>query len=380
MAATHKRPKRGQPTRFILGNKCLVVLGFGRPLGAIRRCPFGEREKNIETMIKEFHLFAGIGGGIYGGKMLGHQCVAGVEIDEYCKKVLLQRQQDGWMDHFDVYGDLTQLHGDKFRGTFDVLCGGFPCQAFSYAAHGNNLEEKNLWPEMKRFVIESNAPIVFGENVTIEAIEIAANELQELGYKVERCRLACMDLHADHKRPRFWLLAIKDEECFNKVAQHIISLPKFTAEFWKTNPHEITYPAPVPILAPQKRGVGNAQAPIAAAIAFRVLVNRHLHHTTKNVSPSEDEIKNVFESCTTWIQSQNPGDPIYIHTPTTMGNYHYKSMMKHPSCAKYVRVFGKPTALHAEYLMGFPIGASSPYALSIDNFNIWKTQYLHSNK
>ena len=29
-------------------------------------------------MIKEFHLFAGIGGGIYGGKLLGHQCIASV--------------------------------------------------------------------------------------------------------------------------------------------------------------------------------------------------------------------------------------------------------------------------------------------------------------
>ena len=45
--------------------------------------------------IKEFHLFAGIGGGIYGGELLGHECCGGVEIDDYCKKILLQRQQDG---------------------------------------------------------------------------------------------------------------------------------------------------------------------------------------------------------------------------------------------------------------------------------------------
>ena len=44
--------------------------------------------------IKEFHLFAGIGGGIYGGELLGHKCCAGVEIDEFCKKILLQRQAD----------------------------------------------------------------------------------------------------------------------------------------------------------------------------------------------------------------------------------------------------------------------------------------------
>lgn len=326
--------------------------------------------------ISEFHLFAGIGGGIYGGELLGHRCCAGVEIDEFCKKILRQRQQDGWMPDFPIYDDVTKINGSDFVGKFDVLCGGFPCQAFSYAAHGNNIEAKNLWPYMFDFVKESNAPIVFAENVTVIAIDGAKRDLESIGYKVASCRLACMDLHADHKRPRFWLLAVKNNATFEKVAKHIESLPKFQAGFWLDNPHEIVYPAPVPVLAPQKRGVGNAQAPIAAAIAFRVLVNRLRKEGKYTVNPSAKEIDAVFIRKTTWIQSQNPGDPIYIHTPTTMGNYHYKSMMKHPSCAKYVRIFGKPTALHAEYLMGFPIGASSPFPMNIENFSKWKEKTL----
>jgi site-specific DNA-cytosine methylase len=325
-------------------------------------------------MIKEFHLFAGIGGGIYGGEILGHHCCAGVEIDKYCQEVLKQRQADGWMEQFPIYGDIKALNGKDFEGTFDVLCGGFPCQAFSYAAHGNNIEEKNLWPNMYEFVQASNAPVVFGENVTIEAIEGASKDLEKIGYKVERCRLACMDIGADHKRPRFWLLAVKDEKIFNKIAEHISTLPKLTATFWCTNPHDIIYPSPVPVLAPQKRGVGNAQAPIAAATAFRVLVNRHLNHKYNSVNPNAEEIKDVFERVDTWIHLQDPQDPIYIHTPTTMGNYHYKSMMKHPSCAKYVRIFGKPTALHAEYLMGFPIGASSPFPQTKRFYDLWTAQ------
>lgn len=322
--------------------------------------------------IKEFHLFAGIGGGIYGGELLGHQCCAGVEIDEYCKKVLRQRQKDGWMPEFPIYDDITKLNGKDFDGTFDILCGGFPCQAFSYAAHGNNIEEKNLWSYMFDFIKKSNAPIVFAENVTIIAIEKARQDLESIGYTVKRCRLACMDLHADHKRPRFWLLAVKDKSIFEKVSHSVTKLKKFRADFWTENPHEIIYPVEVPVLAPQKRGVGNAQAPIAAAIAFRVLVNRHLKNNIEEVNPTKDELEEVFVSQDTWIQKQNPNDPIFIHTPTTMGNYHYKSMMKHPSCAKYVRIFGKPTALHAEYLMGFPIGASSPFPMINKNFKIWK--------
>lgn len=324
--------------------------------------------------IQEFHLFAGIGGGIYGGELLGHYCCGGVEIDTFCKNILKQRQIDGWMPKFPIYDDVTTLNGQDFKGKIDVLCGGFPCQAFSFAAHGNNIKEKNLWPYMLKFVKDSNAPIVFAENVTIVAIEQAKKDLELIGYKVERCRLACMDLHADHKRHRFWLLAVKDSNVFKKVSTHVLNLPKFKADFWLDNPNTLVYPAKVPVLAPQKKGVGNAQAPIAAAIAFRVLVNRHISSESYDVNSTDREIEKVFIRKTTWIQSQNPDDPIYIHTPTTMGNYHYKSMMKHPSCAKYVRVFGKPTALHAEYLMGFPIGASSPYPMDKDKIEIWKNK------
>ena len=332
---------------------------------------------NISNIISEFHLFAGIGGGIYGGEILGHKCCAGVEIDKYAQGVLKQRQQDGWMSPFKIYPDIKSLNGEDFKGTFDVLCGGFPCQAFSYAAHGNNIEEKNLWPDMLRFIKESDAPIVFAENVIIEAIDKAKVDLEAIGYKVERCRLAAMELNADHKRPRFWLLAVKDNRIFQKVATHLSTLPKFKADFWLVNPHEIVYPNEVPVLAPQKRGVGNAQSPIVAATAFRILVNRHLYHRFDSVVVDESEITAVFVKNTTWIHELDPKDPIFIHTPTTMGNYHYKSMMKHPSCAKYVRVFGKPNARDAEYLMGFPIGASSPYALSKENYQIWLNQIYY---
>ncbi|MDY4621108.1 MAG: DNA cytosine methyltransferase, partial [Alloprevotella sp.] len=183
-------------------------------------------------MIKEFHLFAGIGGGIYGGKLLGHVCCAGVEIDEYCQKILKQRQQDKWFEEFPIYGDLTKLSGTPFKEQFDILCGGFPCQAFSHAAHGKNIAEKNLWGEMFRFVQESNAPIVFGENVTLKAIDKAKVDLESLGYRVERCKLSCGDLGADHRRDRYWLLAVRDKSIFEKVSKHLAKLPRLNLQYW----------------------------------------------------------------------------------------------------------------------------------------------------
>jgi len=321
--------------------------------------------------IKELHLFAGIGGGILGGNILGHECVASVEIDKYCQSVLKQRQEDGWLEEFPIYEDIKQLSGKDFEGSFDILCGGFPSQAFSYAARGNNISEKNLWPEMLEFVKDSKSSVVFAENVTAQAVSIAKKDLESIGFKVSSCMLSCGALGADHKRQRFWLLAVKSEKALLKISSEIQKLPKSKAHFWKDDPNKITYPAPVPVLAPQKKGVGNAQSPIAAAVAFRILVNRQVN---KNYSPSnasDFEISSVFEKTQSWISEKYPNDQIFIHTPTTMGNYHYKSMQKHPSCAKYVKIFGKPTALHAEYLMGFPIGFSSPFPMKKENIESW---------
>lgn len=323
-----------------------------------------------QNQIKEFHLFAGIGGGIYGGMLLGHACCGGVEIDKFCQTILKQRQADGWMDKFDIYDDVTKIDGKSFRNKFDVLCGGFPCQAFSQAAHGNNIEEKNLWPYMFQFVKDSIAPIVFGENVTREAIEMAEKDLLQAGYEVERCKLSCQELGADHLRPRYWLLAVKDKKVFGKVARHITSLPKLEARCWQKSPFDVVYPAEIPSMAPQFKAVGNAQSPFAAATAFRILVNRHLFHLYSKVIVAEQEISDVFVKCPTWIKTHY-GEEFYVHTPTTMGNYHYKSMQKHPVCRNYVKLFGKPSPVEAEYLMGFPIGAASPFPLTKENIKIW---------
>jgi site-specific DNA-cytosine methylase len=328
------------------------------------------------SKIREFHLFAGIGGGILGGKILGNECVASVEIDKYCQTVLKQRQEDGWIEKFEIYDDIHKLNGKDFKDSFDVLCGGFPCQAFSYAARGNNILEKNLWPEMLKFAQESDAPVVFAENVTAQAIMTAKKDLEEIGYNVSSCKLSCSDLGADHKRPRFWLLAVKSKATLLKISNNEKELPRFSAKFWELDPNKIIYPVPVPILAPQKRGVGNAQAPIAAAVVFRILIKRQMNNDFSMTNASNEEISVVFQKSETWISKQYPNDPIFIHTPTTMGNYHYKSMQKHPSCAKYVKVFGKPNALHAEYLMGFPTGYSSPFPLKKDEFKLWMKKIL----
>lgn len=321
-------------------------------------------------MIREFHLFAGIGGGIYGGKLLNHICCGGVEIDEYCQKVLKQRQVDGWFEPFNIYGDIFKIKGSDFVNKFDVLCGGFPCQAFSTAAHGNNISAKNIWPEMLRFVDESNAPIVFGENVAFKAISKAKEDLSQLGYRVECCKLSCGELGADHQRNRFWLLAIKNEELFLRMWEKLQELPKLHSNTWIKSPNEIEREMGSDTRQ-QLKAIGNAQSPFVAATAFRVLANRLRNGGECQVKVSKDEINAVFEISKTWIKSNFGDDFGFVHTPTTMANYSAQSMMKHQGCRNFVKVFGRPSPLNAEYLMGFPIGASASESQAMLNFEEW---------
>lgn len=321
--------------------------------------------------IQEFHLFAGIGGGIYGGELLGHQCCAGVEISEFCQTVLKQRQKDGWMNEFEIYGDLRSLNGKDFKGKFDVLCGGFPCQAFSTAAHGKNIAEKNLWDEMFRFVKESDAPVVFGENVVLRAISKAKTDLESVGYKVKFCRLSCSDLGADHQRNRFWLLAVKDDEVFDHIKEHILSLPVFKGKYWKKNPDQLGNEVATTDRREQLKGVGNAQSPFVAASAFRILVNRHIENGNYTEVVSDEEIAKVFEIQKTWIKETFGDEMGLVHTPTTMANYSAPSMMKHQGCRNFKKVFDRPAPKNAEYLMGFPLGASSPEPQGKNNLKKW---------
>lgn len=276
------------------------------------------------------------------------------------------------MDKFPIYDDITKLNGKDFEGSFDVLCGGFPCQAFSHAAHGKNIAEKNLWGEMFRFVMESNAPIVFAENVTIKALTSAKNDLESIGYKVELCGLSCGDLGADHRRNRYWLLAVKDKKAFSKLVEHISSLSKISPMWWATNPIDVGETMSDDNRREQLKAVGNAQSPFVAAAVFRILVNRHINHKYSSISIDESELMSFFEKNKTWIKSTYGDSFGYVHTPTTMANYSAPSMMKHSGCRNFVAVFGKPTVLNAEYLMGFPIGASLMKPANKHNYLLWK--------
>lgn len=74
-----------------------------------------------------------------GGMLLGHTTVCAVEIEEYPRQVLLQRQRDGILPLFPIWDDVCTFDGKPWRGKVDIICGGFPCQDISAAGNGGQL-------------------------------------------------------------------------------------------------------------------------------------------------------------------------------------------------------------------------------------------------
>ena len=156
-------------------------------------------------------LFAGAGGGIYGGLLLGHTPVCAVEIVAKNRKLLLQRQRDGVFPRFPVWDDVRTFDGHPWRGVVDVVSGGFPCTDISAAGKGAGIdgEQSGLWRDMARIVREVRPRFVFVENspmLVTRGLGRVLGDLAALGYDCRWTCLSAADCGAPHKRDRIWIL------------------------------------------------------------------------------------------------------------------------------------------------------------------------------
>ena len=162
--------------------------------------------------MNELHLFAGAGGGILGGQLLGHTCVCAVEWNPYARRVLLQRQRDNVLPRFPIWDDVQTFDGKPWQGRVDVVCGGFPCQDISAVGKGAGIDgaKSGMWRHMARIVSEVRPRFVFVENspmLTSRGLGVVLGDLAAMGYDAEWCVLGAADAGAPHIRERIWILA-----------------------------------------------------------------------------------------------------------------------------------------------------------------------------
>lgn len=220
--------------------------------------------------MNELALFTGAGGGLLASSLLGHNTVCAVERDEYCIEVLIQRQNERTLPVFPIWDDICTFDGRPWGGTVDLVSGGFPCQAFSSAARGRNIVEKDLWGEMCRVIREVEPRVVFAENVSEKAILQAQEDLLGLGYDCKYLKLSAKDVGADHKRDRFWLLAYTynyGELCrtFNAEASIVQELRN---SVWEAFSGELRVSDGLAFRMDRLKALGNGQVPLVAASAW----------------------------------------------------------------------------------------------------------------
>lgn len=160
--------------------------------------------------LRVLDLFSGIGGFSLGLERAGMETVAFCEQDKFCQKVLRKH----WPE-VPIHDDIKTLDGTKYRGTVELVCGGFPCQPFSRAGKQLGAEDDRfLWPEMVRVIDEARPTWVCGENVAgIVGVELdrVLSDLDSIGYESETLVIPACAVDAPHRRDRVWIIAYSNE-------------------------------------------------------------------------------------------------------------------------------------------------------------------------
>jgi len=250
--------------------------------------------------VNELALFAGAGGGILGGHLLGWRTVCAVEFAEYPRRVLLARQRDGLLPAFPIWDDVRTFDGKPWRGRVDVVSGGFPCQDISVAGSGDGLdgERSGLWLEMARIIGEVQPAFAFVENspaLTSRGLGRVLGDLAEMGFDARWGVFSAADVGARHIRERIWIVANavqngRDEGLLQDhngaegtrgepakwrkdwVKPDVVSaIGRSLDEGWMAEPEYARAFDDMASVVDRLAATGNGQVPAVAAMAWRLL-------------------------------------------------------------------------------------------------------------
>ena len=175
--------------------------------------------------MKFLDLFAGIGGFRLGMESAGHECIGFCEIDKFARASYKAiHDTEGEIELHDI----TQVSDEFIRGigSVDIICGGFPCQAFSIAGNRRGFEDTRgtLFFEIARFASILRPKYLFLENVKGllnhqkgDTFETMLRALDELGYDVEWQVLNSKNFGVPQNRERVFIIGHLRGECTRKI-------------------------------------------------------------------------------------------------------------------------------------------------------------------
>ncbi|OIQ95295.1 modification methylase HpaII [mine drainage metagenome] len=186
-------------------------------IGFLFKDPIQDQDEPPLKQYKSIELFAGAGGLAIGLEKAGLSNVLLSEIDKNACATLRRNRPD-WNV---IEGDVAKIDFKPFEGKVDVLTGGFPCQAFSFAGKRLGFEDARgtLFFEFARAVKETQPLICVGENVrglfqheNGKTIEGMVSVLDELGYEVVPPRvLKAIFYNVPQKRERVFIVGLRKD-------------------------------------------------------------------------------------------------------------------------------------------------------------------------
>ncbi len=188
-----------------------------------------EESNHVEpkTEYNAIELFAGAGGLALGLENAGIKCLALNEVDHWASETLRKNRPE-WNV---IEDDIKNVSFKDYYGKIDLVAGGFPCQAFSYAGKKLGLKDARgtLFYEFARVVQETMPPICVGENVrgllrhdNGRTIQGMVSILNEIGYNVLTPKLMkAIFYNVPQKRERILLVGIRKD-----INQDVFEFPK----------------------------------------------------------------------------------------------------------------------------------------------------------
>lgn len=170
------------------------------------------KEKLLENY-KFIDLFAGLGGFRLALQSLGAKCVYSSEWDEPVRKVYIENFNDI------PAGDITKVDENAVPD-HDILCAGFPCQAFSISGKQRGFEDSRgtLFFDVARIVKAKKPKVVFMENVKNfashdngQTLEVVKATMEELGYTFYQKVLNPVNYGIPQKRERIYMICFRND-------------------------------------------------------------------------------------------------------------------------------------------------------------------------
>lgn len=174
--------------------------------------------------MKLIDLFAGIGGIRLGFEQAANICNVDIKcvFSSEWDKFACQTYQANFGEM--PYGDITKV---DCVPPHDILCAGFPCQAFSFAGKKLGFDDTRgtLFFEIAKILNDTKPLVVFLENVKGllshdkgNTFNIICNTLKDLGYYIKYNVLVAKDFGVPQNRRRIYIIGFFNEDMFNRFS------------------------------------------------------------------------------------------------------------------------------------------------------------------